>query len=91
MICVDGILAVVDLPGSQGLNPQPRAFTHISPAFIGLAICALALIGYLVWDFCRQKIAERRERRRLVRFRERKLKKIPNVPVLKERPDRAQN
>lgn len=68
------ILGDLDLPGNN-LNldsPRPGAW-HVSSAFIALAFGALLLVGFLVWDFCRQKRVEKRERERLHRFRERKL------------------
>ena len=71
--CCAPLLGDVELPGANMDTPSP-VVSHISPAFISLAVFALLLVGYLVWDFCRQKTVERRERQRLERFRQGKLK-----------------
>ena len=83
------ILGDVELPGS-GLNLGPARpnGAHIPGAFIGLAILALALIVFLVWDFCRQKRVEKRERDRLQRFRQKKL--AASVPPGKQERARTQ-
>jgi hypothetical protein len=79
------ILAEVELPGPQALtaNATHRVNGQISSAFVGVAALALAVVGFLLWDFCRQKTIERRERQRLERFREKRLKETAaENPVL---------
>ncbi len=80
MLSLTAIIGDVELPGSQGLTAPARTAAHISPAFIGVAILALALIAFLVWDVCRQKWVERRERQRLERFRDQKRRSVSTVP-----------
>jgi len=82
MRAVIDILSNVDLPDSRGLSLDSRGWSdsHIPLVFVGLAILALALVGYLLWDFLRQKRLERRERQFLVQFREQQLKRGPPPP-----------
>ena len=56
------ILAETGMPEVPGLALEAprRAASHIPPVFAGLAVFALALVGYLVWDLWRQKRDERR-------------------------------
>ena len=91
MIRLNVILADASLPDVPGLSPDsPRqAGTHIQPAFVALAVFALLVIGYLVWDFWRQKQAERRERARLETFREKKFKENANAAALNKVRDKA--
>src|SRR6266404_4035639 len=80
------ILADATLPEVPGLNldsPRPSA-NHLPPAFVGLAVFALLLVGYLLWDFCRQKHLERQQRLRLESFREKKLRESAQAAVLNE-------
>jgi hypothetical protein len=67
------ILADVELPGVQGINAPPPA-THVQPALVGLAVLALAIVGFLIYDLFRQKHNERQERAKLERFREKRLR-----------------
>jgi len=81
------ILSNATLPEVPGLNldtPRPTA-NHIPPGFVGLAVFALLLVGYLLWDFCRQKHVERQQRLRLESFREKKLKESAQAALLDER------
>jgi hypothetical protein len=83
------ILGDVELPGSDlSLGPARPTGAHIPAAFVGLAVFALALIVFLVWDFCRQKRVEKRERDRLQRFRQKKL--AASVPPGSQQSGRAQ-
>lgn len=84
MNSLTAILGEIELSGLQGVNSPRPTTSHTSPAFVCLAVVALGLIGFLVWDFCHQKHLERRERRRLERFREQRLKQFPTVPVLEK-------
>src|SRR3569832_320095 len=69
------ILATVEIPGSGLNSAPPRApLSRMSPVFIILAVFAIALVAYLAWDFLRQKRVEKKERERLERFRENKMK-----------------
>lgn len=92
MTGLTAILADASLPEVPGLNPGPSSHltgSHIPPAFVGLAAFALLLVGYLVWDFCRQKRAERQQRQRLESFRAKKFKESSTAPILKDRQDNA--
>jgi hypothetical protein len=76
------LLAEVTLPQtlSQKLGPAPAAGLHLSPAFVALAIGALMIVGYLLYDVFRQKREEKRQRDRLERFREKKFKHAEGPP-----------
>ncbi|HZR18297.1 MAG TPA: hypothetical protein VFE51_13475 [Verrucomicrobiae bacterium] len=75
------VLADVELPGVQGLNAQPPPASHVQPALVGLAVLALAIVGFLVYDLFRQKRNERLERAKLERFREKRLRQsAPGTP-----------
>jgi hypothetical protein len=77
------VFANVSVPEPLGekLDSAPPSATHLSPAFVGLAIVALAVVAYLVWDIYRQKREERRQRQRIERFRERKFKQAQEPPA----------
>jgi len=83
MICPTTILADAGLPDAltQKIGAQSQNATHFSPAFVGLAIIALAVVGYLLWDVFRQKREERRQRQRIERFREQKFKQVQQPPT----------
>jgi hypothetical protein len=73
------ILADVELPGTEGNAPQQTG-THMQPALVGLAVLALAVVAFLVYDLWRQKLTERREREKLERFRQkRRDESMPSV------------
>lgn len=83
MISSAALLADVSLPETltQKLDTAPATGLHLSPAFVALAIGALALVAYLLWDVYRQKREEKRQRNRLERFREKKFKQVQGPPA----------
>jgi hypothetical protein len=81
MISSAAFLADVSLPDPLAQNTAPATGLHLSPAFVALAIGALALVAYLLWDVLRQKREEKRQRNRLERFREKKFKEAQGPPV----------
>jgi len=74
MLSLRTMLGEVELPGTGGLRPGagPRGVGHMQPAFIVLAVVAVGLIVFLSYDFFRQKRGERRERKKLQRFRDKR-------------------
>jgi len=79
------ILAEVTLPGSDGLQSPPSSPTHVQPAVVAVAVAAIGIVAFLGFDFYRQKRAERLERAKLERFREKKLRSasMPDGPSTK--------
>jgi lysylphosphatidylglycerol synthetase-like protein (DUF2156 family) len=77
------LLADARLPDAlaQKLGTRPQNAPHFSPAFFILAAVALCVVAYLMWDVLRQKREERRQRQRLERFREKKLKEAQGPPA----------
>lgn len=83
MIHLSVLLADVSLPDPLGqkIDSPPTTAAHLSPAFVALAIGALALVVYLLWDFYKQKREERRQRLRIERFREKKFSQVQEPPT----------
>lgn len=79
------MLGDIELPGAdQTLEVARPSSARIAPAFIVLALVAMALVVFLIWDFCRQKRVEKRERQRLQRFREKKMADTANVSQMNQ-------
>jgi hypothetical protein len=89
MIRLTAIFADAAVPEAPVLNLDTLRQTNgpFPTAFVALAAFALLLVGYLVWDFWRQKRTERLQRRRLENFRAKKFKESSGTPVLKARQD----
>ena len=71
------ILANAELPGAPGLSAPVSRPAHFQPALVGLAVLALAIVAFLVYDLLRQKRHERREREKLEQFRRKRLEQSP--------------
>jgi hypothetical protein len=84
------VLGEVELPGS-GLNPgsNPPNPPHFSAALLAMAVLAVAVVAFLGWDVFRQKRAEKRERRRLERFREKKFNNASSQPAVNPQRDKS--
>jgi hypothetical protein len=84
------VLGEVELPQS-GLNPgsNPPSPPHFSAALLAMAVLAVAVVAFLGWDVFRQKRAEKRERRRLERFREKKLNNVSDRPAVSPQRDKS--
>ena len=86
------VLGEVELPGA-GLSPETArpGSNHFSAPVLAMAVLAVAVVAFLTFDFFRQKRAEKRERRRLERFREKQLNNASSRAHLNPPRDKAPN
>ena len=67
------LLGEATLPATDALSSGVQGTTRIQPALIAVAALAVGIVAFLGIDFYRQKRVERKEREKLMRFRQRRL------------------
>ena len=73
------LFADIPIPGTDELSSPSPSSSHMQPALVGVAVLAVGVIAFLGIDFYRQKRTERKEREKLARFRDKRLREVADA------------